>query len=56
VDYPRGTTYQPDEHVLELTHGVLLELNDAMKRLNGTLERVVLRDVILSPRAPRPGS
>ena len=21
VDYPRGTTYQPDEHVLELTHG-----------------------------------
>jgi glyoxylase-like metal-dependent hydrolase (beta-lactamase superfamily II) len=56
VDYPRGTTYQPEEHVLELTHGVLLELNDAMKKLNGKLERVVLRDVILSPRAPRPGS
>jgi glyoxylase-like metal-dependent hydrolase (beta-lactamase superfamily II) len=50
VDYPRGTTYQPHEHSLELTRGVLLELNDAIKRLNGTLARVVLRDVILSPR------
>jgi glyoxylase-like metal-dependent hydrolase (beta-lactamase superfamily II) len=54
VDYPRGTVYQPDEHVLELTRGVLLELNDALIRLNGKPQRVVLRDVILSPRAPRP--
>jgi glyoxylase-like metal-dependent hydrolase (beta-lactamase superfamily II) len=54
VDYPRGTVYQPEEHTLELTHGVLLELNDAIKKLNGKLDRVVLRDVILSPRAPRP--
>jgi YVTN family beta-propeller protein len=54
VDYPRGTVYQPHEHVLELTRGTLLELNDALIRLNGTLQRVVLRDVILSPRAPRP--
>jgi hydroxyacylglutathione hydrolase len=53
VDYPRGTVYQPEEHVLELTHGVLLELNEAIVRLNGKLDRVVLRDVILSPRAPR---
>ena len=53
VDYPRGTVYQPDEHVLELTRGVLLELNDALTQLNGKLQRVVLRDVILSPRAPR---
>jgi hydroxyacylglutathione hydrolase len=54
VDYPRGTVYQPEEHVLELTRGVLLELNDALKKLDGKLERVALRDVILSPRAPRP--
>lgn len=54
VDYPRGTVYQPEEHVLELTRGVLLELNDALITLNGKLDRVVLRDVILSPRAPRP--
>jgi glyoxylase-like metal-dependent hydrolase (beta-lactamase superfamily II) len=53
VDYPRGTVYQPHEHVLELTRGTLLELNDALIQLNGTLQRVVLRDVILSPRAPR---
>jgi hydroxyacylglutathione hydrolase len=53
VDYPRGTVHQPDEHVLELTRGTLLELNDALTQLNGTLQRVVLRDVILSPRAPR---
>jgi hydroxyacylglutathione hydrolase len=54
VDYPRGTTFQPEEHVLELTRGDLLELNEAIVRLNGRLERVVLRNVILSPRAPRP--
>jgi glyoxylase-like metal-dependent hydrolase (beta-lactamase superfamily II) len=54
VDYPRGTAFQPEEHVLELTRGDLLELNDAIVRLNGKLERVVLRNVILSPRAPRP--
>jgi glyoxylase-like metal-dependent hydrolase (beta-lactamase superfamily II) len=53
VDYPRGTVHQPDEHALELTRGTLLELNDALVRLQGTLQRVVLRDVILSPRAPR---
>lgn len=53
VDYPRGTVYQPEEHVLELTRGTLLELQDAIQRLNGKLDRVVLRDVILSPRAPR---
>jgi glyoxylase-like metal-dependent hydrolase (beta-lactamase superfamily II) len=54
VDYPRGTTYQPEEHVLELTRGDLLELNEAIVRLNGKLERVVLRNVIVSPRASRP--
>jgi glyoxylase-like metal-dependent hydrolase (beta-lactamase superfamily II) len=54
VDYPRGTVYQPEEHVLELTRGTLLELNDALVALDGTLDRVVLRDVILSPRRPQP--
>ena len=54
VDYPRGTVYQPEEHVLELTRGALLELNDTLIGLKGTLQRVALRDVILSPRAPRP--
>jgi hydroxyacylglutathione hydrolase len=56
VDYPRGTVYQPEEHVLELTRGTLLELNEALVNLKGKAERVVLRDVILSPRAPRPAA
>jgi hydroxyacylglutathione hydrolase len=51
VDYPRGTQYQPDEHALELNRGALLELDDVLTRLNGTLERVVLRDMILSPQS-----
>ena len=50
VDYPRGTTFQPDEHALDLSGDVLLELNDALVRLNGKLERVSLRDVTLVPR------
>ena len=33
VDYPVGTVYQPDEHVLELGVGHLLELNDALKAM-----------------------
>lgn len=53
VDYPRGTVYQPEEHSLELSRGTLLELDDALTRLGGRLSRVVLRDLILSPRAPR---
>lgn len=50
VDYPRGTMYQPKEHVLELNRGVLLEIDEALTRLNGKPDRVVLRDVIISPR------
>ena len=50
VDYPRGTQYQPDEHALEMSRGLLLELNGALIALNGTPEEVALRDVTLSPR------
>ena len=53
LDYPRGTASQPDEHVLELNRGALLELDEALTRLTGTLERVVLRDMILSPQPDR---
>ena len=54
VDYPRGTVFQPEEHVLELTRGTLLELNEVLVNLKGKPERVVLRDVILSTRPARP--
>jgi YVTN family beta-propeller protein len=50
LDYPRGTTYQPDEHVLELSRGDLLELNDALIRLNGKPDKIVMRDVTVVPR------
>jgi len=54
VDYPRGTAYQPDEHALELSRGTLLELNEALIRLNGKLQTVALRDVTIVPRTPTP--
>ena len=34
-DYPRGTTYQPKEHVLELSRAHVFELNEAFKKMNG---------------------
>jgi glyoxylase-like metal-dependent hydrolase (beta-lactamase superfamily II) len=48
-DYVVGTSYQPDEHSLELGRGELLELNDALKRLNGTPARVAYRDFTIWP-------
>jgi hydroxyacylglutathione hydrolase len=51
VDYPRGTAYQPDEHDLDLSRAVLIELNNALLKLNGKIERVSLRDVTVVPRA-----
>jgi len=54
VDYPRGTAIQPDEHSLDLSRAVLIELNDALLKLDGKLERVSLRDVTLVPRTTAP--
>lgn len=53
IDYPRGTAYQPDEHALELSRGHLLELNDALVRLNGVPGRIILPSVTVLPRLPR---
>jgi hydroxyacylglutathione hydrolase len=52
VDYPRGTSYQPDEAPLALSRGDLLELNDAIVNLKGKLAKVELRSLTLSPRVP----
>jgi len=49
VDYPRGSTYQPDEHTLELSRGDLLELNDALIKLNGKSDKIVLSGVTVVP-------
>ena len=53
VDYPQGTTYQPDEHTLELGRAHLLELNDALLTMDGHIVRRVLRDFTIWPSAPR---
>jgi virginiamycin B lyase len=49
-DYPRGTQYQPDEHVLELSRGDLLELNEALARLKRNPQKVVLPAMTVVPR------
>jgi hypothetical protein len=54
LDYPRGTTYQPDEHSLDLTRGHVLELNDAFLKMQGKLQKVALPDFTVVPRAPAP--
>jgi len=54
VDYPEGTKYQPDEHALELGRAHLLELNDALHRMNGTIVRSALRDFTIWPLERQP--
>jgi len=49
VDYPEGTTYQPDEHPLELGRAHLLELQAALRATPGPLERRALRDFTIWP-------
>ena len=49
LDYPIGTRYQPDEHVLELGRGQLIELNEALAEMRGSLVRKVMRDFTISP-------
>ena len=55
VDYPRGTTYQPDEHSLELTRAHVLELNDAFLKMNGKPREMALPDFTVVPRGPARG-
>jgi hydroxyacylglutathione hydrolase len=48
-DYPVGTMYQPHEHVLELSRAHLIELNDALRKMNGKPARVAYRDFTIWP-------
>jgi hydroxyacylglutathione hydrolase len=48
LDYPIGTQYQPDEHSLELGRGSLMDLNDALGRMQKPA-RVALRDLTIWP-------
>jgi hydroxyacylglutathione hydrolase len=48
-DYPLGSTYQPQEHVLQLTPAHLLKLHDAVRVMRNTPSRKILDDFILYP-------
>jgi hydroxyacylglutathione hydrolase len=52
-DYPVGTKYQPDEHELALSHGTLLELNEALIGMNGVPARMAMRDFTIWPSTPK---
>jgi hydroxyacylglutathione hydrolase len=57
LDYPRGTTYQPDEHSLELSRAHVLELEDGFERMKGKPAPLALPDFTISVRpAARPAS
>jgi glyoxylase-like metal-dependent hydrolase (beta-lactamase superfamily II) len=53
LDYPVGTKYQPEEHVLELSHAHLIELNDTLKSMAGHPVRYALSDFTIWPMQPR---
>jgi hypothetical protein len=50
LDYPVGTKFQPDEHVLELSRGHLLELRDALADMKGNVVRRAFRDFTVWPK------
>jgi len=50
LDYPIRTVYQPDEHELELGRAHLLELNDALRTMNGKVVRLAFRDFTIWPK------
>jgi len=52
LDYPIGTKYQPEEHVLELSHAHLVELNEALKSMSGRPVRYAMRDFTIWPHEP----
>jgi hydroxyacylglutathione hydrolase len=48
-DYPLGSTYQPQEHVLQLTPAHLLKLHDAVRVMRNTPIRKIFDDFIIYP-------
>src|ERR1700676_1046839 len=51
-DYPRNTTYQPKEHVLELSRAHVFELNEAFHKMDGKAVKIVYPDFSVVPRVP----
>lgn len=52
LDYPVGTIFQPDEHELSLSRGVLFEIADSLASMHGTPRRIALADLSLWPVGP----
>jgi glyoxylase-like metal-dependent hydrolase (beta-lactamase superfamily II) len=48
-DFPIGSIYHPGEHVLELTFGTLLELEDGLKAMQSAPRRYATRDFTIWP-------
>jgi hydroxyacylglutathione hydrolase len=53
VDYPIGTTYQPQEHALTLSRGHLLELLAGLESMREKPVKLALRDFTIFPRQPQ---
>jgi len=49
LDYPEGTTYQPDEHALALGRAHLVELDRELQRMDGHIVRRAMRDFTIWP-------
>lgn len=50
IDYPVGSTYQPEEQILPLSIEDLGSLNEALHQTSNTPERIVFDKFIVSPR------
>ena len=49
-DYPTGTTFQPDEHILPLKVNDLFLLNESLKKIGAIPKRETLADFIIYPK------
>ena len=52
-DYPIGSIYHPSEHVLELTFGTLLELENGLQSMQASPHRLATRDFTIWPLDPK---
>ncbi|HWZ33384.1 MAG TPA: MBL fold metallo-hydrolase [Bryobacteraceae bacterium] len=52
LDYPIGSFYQPDEHILQLGVDHLRALDSALKKMDGKPSRLALPDLTIWPITP----
>ena len=54
LDYPVTTMYQPNEHRLELSRGILFEIRDGLAQMKAKPQFLAFEEFTLEPRAPNP--